>query len=619
MRDLAEIVRETFAGCEIEYAEGAGPDPRSYRVDFGKLAETLPDARPSVERPETALESCSMRFDSRLGSDVPTGFDKYTRLVAPQAPGCRRIARRRPALVVHVAASRRRARALAAERCAEADPVKVVLFCGGLGLRMQEAAPSIPKPMVPIANRPILSHIMKYYAHFGHDDFIICLGHKGEVIKDYFLNYNEALANDFVLSGGGRDVELLASDIGEWRITFVNTGLHSNIGQRLRAVQKHLAGEELFLATYGDAVTDAPLPQPARELPRAQQDRRVPVCEAEELLVPHGRPFGRAARSRDRGRHAVRASGSTEGSSSSGREIFDYIEEGEELVEEPFGRLIEREQLIAYPYEGFWAPMDTLKDKHNLETLAASGRPPWEVWAEPTGADQRRAPPGHAEAELGEPRPPSGILAIGCHADDIEIGCGGTILHLIESLPRRRGLLGRPQRRTASVPTRFTAARMHFSRGPSSRAGHRRATSATASSRTTEATIKDFFEDLKPQISPDLIFTHYRNDLHQDHRLASELTWNTFRNHLILEYEVPKYDGDFGSPNVFFHLERVGLEPEGRESAHVLPDATRAALVHGGSVPFRPPPSRHGVQLADAALRGRRFYGRQGRPREHAS
>src|SRR4029078_635876 len=119
------------------------------------------------------------------------------------------------------------------------------------------------KPMVPIANRPILLHIMKYYAHFGHDDFIICLGHKGDVIKDFFLNYNEALANDFVLSGAGggeKHGELLASGIGEWRITFVNTGMHSNIGQRLRAVQKHLVGEETFLASYGDAVTDAPLP-----------------------------------------------------------------------------------------------------------------------------------------------------------------------------------------------------------------------------------------------------------------------------------------------------------------------------------------------------------------------
>ncbi len=171
---------------------------------------------------------------------------------------------------------------------------------------MQEAAPSIPKPMVPIANRPILLHIMKYYAHFGHDDFVICLGHKGDVIKEYFLNYNEALANDFVLSQGGAHVELLASDIRDWRITFVNTGLQSNVGQRLKAVQDHLRGEEIFLATYGDAVTDAPLLADARQLSRARQDGRLPLRAPEELLVPHRPALGWRDRPRTRRRDAGR-------------------------------------------------------------------------------------------------------------------------------------------------------------------------------------------------------------------------------------------------------------------------------------------------------------------------
>jgi glucose-1-phosphate cytidylyltransferase len=262
--------------------------------------------------------------------------------------------------------------------------LKVVLFCGGLGLRMQEGAPSIPKPMVPIGNWPILLHIMKYYAHFGHDDFILCLGHNGDIIKHYFLNYNEALANDFVLSGGGAHVELLASDIGEWRVTFVDTGLHNNVGQRLRAVQKHLAGEELFLATYGDAVTDAPLP---RLLANFQERDKT----AAFLCVrPRSYSFHTVALADG---HLVRGIEDVTQSElwiNGGffifkQEIFDYIEQGEELVEEPFQRLIDREQLIAYPYEGFWAPMDTLKDKHNLETLAAAGHPPWEVWAEGDG------------------------------------------------------------------------------------------------------------------------------------------------------------------------------------------------------------------------------------------
>ena len=262
--------------------------------------------------------------------------------------------------------------------------MKVVLFCGGQGLRMQEAAPSIPKPMVPIANRPILLHIMKYYAHFGHDDFVICLGHKGEVIKEYFLNYNEALANDFVLSQGGTHVELLASDIGDWRITFVNTGLQSNVGQRLRAVRDHLRSEEVFLATYGDAVTDAPLPRMLADFherqkmasflsvrPRSYSFHTVRLSDQD--LVRGIEDVTRADMWINGGFFIFRP------------DIFEYIHEGEELVEEPFQRLIDREELVAYPYEGFWAPMDTLKDKHNLETLAASGRPPWEVWTDPDG------------------------------------------------------------------------------------------------------------------------------------------------------------------------------------------------------------------------------------------
>jgi LmbE family N-acetylglucosaminyl deacetylase len=153
---------------------------------------------------------------------------------------------------------------------------------------------------------------------------------------------------------------------------------------------------------------------------------------------------------------------------------------------------------------------------------------------------------------LGETASSYSILAIGCHPDDIEIGCGGTILHLIDSLPSVEVcwvvLSGRGERadevrhsadaflenaeRRRVIVRDFRDGFFPYDGGQ----------------------IKDFFEDLKLKISPDLIFTHFRNDLHQDHRVASELTWNTFRDHLVLEYEVPKYDGDFGSPNVFFHL-----------------------------------------------------------------
>ena len=118
----------------------------------------------------------------------------------------------------------------------------------------------MPKPLIPVGDQPILLHLMKYYAHYGHTDFILCLGYRRDAIKEYFLNYNEALQNDFVLAEGGREVELLKRDIEDWRITFVDTGATSNIGERLRAVREHLEGEEYFLANYGDALTDAPLP-----------------------------------------------------------------------------------------------------------------------------------------------------------------------------------------------------------------------------------------------------------------------------------------------------------------------------------------------------------------------
>ena len=108
--------------------------------------------------------------------------------------------------------------------------MKVVLFCGGLGTRLRDVSGEIPKPMVKIGYRPILWHVMKYYAHYGHKDFILCLGYKADVIKDYFLNYNECLSNDFTLTNGGKEVGLRQSDISDWKITFVDTGLKSNIG-----------------------------------------------------------------------------------------------------------------------------------------------------------------------------------------------------------------------------------------------------------------------------------------------------------------------------------------------------------------------------------------------------
>ena len=159
------------------------------------------------------------------------------------------------------------------------DEMKVVLFCGGLGMRLKEHEDSVPKPLVKIGQRPIIWHVMKYYAHYGHKDFILALGNQANAIKSYFLNYSEYESNDFVLSNGGRDVTLLNSDIADWRITFVDTGLKSSVGERLMAVQHLLEDEDWFLANYTDGLTDLDLnemiefgqsAEPRRHLPRRQ-------------------------------------------------------------------------------------------------------------------------------------------------------------------------------------------------------------------------------------------------------------------------------------------------------------------------------------------------------------
>src|SRR5260370_33460075 len=137
--------------------------------------------------------------------------------------------------------------------------MKVVLFCGCLGMRIRECPEPVPKPMLTMGYRPLVWHLMKYYAYYGHKDFILCLGYRADAVKNYFLNYDECVSNNFVLSNGGRDLQLLNSDIHDWNITFVDTGVHSNIGQRLKAVEPYLAGESAFLANYSDGLTDLPL------------------------------------------------------------------------------------------------------------------------------------------------------------------------------------------------------------------------------------------------------------------------------------------------------------------------------------------------------------------------
>ncbi|GAB2582938.1 glucose-1-phosphate cytidylyltransferase [Ramlibacter solisilvae] len=233
--------------------------------------------------------------------------------------------------------------------------------------------------MVHIGYRPLLWHVMKYYAHFGHKDFLLCLGYRADAIKNYFLNYSECASNDFVLSGGGKDLQLLNRDIQDWRITFVDTGVHANIGMRLKAVQKHLAGEEEFMANYSDGLTDLPLPE---QLDAFRQQGRIasflavrPNLSYHVADVEKGTGLVTDIRPIDSG--SARLNG---GFFIFKREIFEYLREGEELVEAPFKRLIKDKQLGAYVYDGFWASMDTFKDRQQLEQLYATGSAPWEVW-----------------------------------------------------------------------------------------------------------------------------------------------------------------------------------------------------------------------------------------------
>jgi glucose-1-phosphate cytidylyltransferase len=272
--------------------------------------------------------------------------------------------------------------------------MKVVLFCGGMGLRIRDAE-NVPKPLVQIGYRPVLWHVMKYYAHYGHKDFILCLGFGADAIKRYFLEYSECTSNDFVLSQGGRKVELYNSDIHDWRITFADTGVDSNIGQRLKAVEKYLDGEEEFLANYSDGLSDLPLPE---QIDHFHQSGKIAsfLCVLPNLSyhVVSTEPNGSLVT----GVHSI-TNGSVRingGYFVFKKEIFNYIRPGEELVIEPFQKLIAEKQLVGYNYDGFWAGMDTFKDRQQLDSLWGGGKAPWHVWKDNGNGQEPARPPSPA-------------------------------------------------------------------------------------------------------------------------------------------------------------------------------------------------------------------------------
>jgi glucose-1-phosphate cytidylyltransferase len=256
--------------------------------------------------------------------------------------------------------------------------MKVVLFCGGLGTRLREHSDTIPKPLVNVGYRPILWHLMKFYAHYGHKDFILCLGYRGDMIKDFFRNYDPYQSIDFVMREGGRKLDPSGSDIDDWSITFAETGLHSSIAQRLCAVRPYLGDDEIFLANYGDQLSDLPL---SDYLQRFQASGAI----AGFVAVRPSQSFHTAKAESDGVVTALGPADDSEiwingGYLALRRSIFDYIGEEDELVEAPFQRLIAERRLYAYKYRGFWKAMDTFKDKITYDRLNSQGQTPWEVW-----------------------------------------------------------------------------------------------------------------------------------------------------------------------------------------------------------------------------------------------
>jgi glucose-1-phosphate cytidylyltransferase len=244
-------------------------------------------------------------------------------------------------------------------------------------MRLRGYVDDVPKPMVQIGSRPILWHLMKYYAHFGHKDFILCLGYKGNVIKDYFLNYDESVSNDFVWSKGGKQIEYNNRDIYDWTITFVDTGINANLGERLKAVEPYLQGEEMFLVNYGDGLSNMQLPVMIDAFRKSNAIGSLLLVQPTASFDVVGMsPEGKVRNVSTLTQADIWING---GFFVFRNEIFQYIKPGEELVREPFARLIEKGALLAHKCTGFWQCMDTFKDKQSLEELN-QGKAPWKVW-----------------------------------------------------------------------------------------------------------------------------------------------------------------------------------------------------------------------------------------------
>ncbi|MGI8576218.1 MAG: sugar phosphate nucleotidyltransferase [Egibacteraceae bacterium] len=282
--------------------------------------------------------------------------------------------------------------------------MKVVLFCGGYGMRMRDGTSDTPKPMAMIGSRPLLWNVMRYYAHFGHTEFILCLGYGAKHIKDYFLNYEETLSNDFVLRDGGRDIELLSRDISGWTITFAQTGMETPIGERLRRVRDHLGDDEMFLANYADVLTDLPLDEMIETF--AAGDAAATMLAVRPQAAFHAIEYGddhRISAVETISEMNLRQNG---GYFVMRREVLDALDEGDDLLTDTLVRLSKEGKVAAHPYDGFWMPADSVKERAQLENMHNRGHRPWALWdrdrfdcQQPRGDMERRRTPDRRRVE----------------------------------------------------------------------------------------------------------------------------------------------------------------------------------------------------------------------------
>ena len=259
--------------------------------------------------------------------------------------------------------------------------MKVVILCGGYGTRIRDVAEDIPKPMIPIGQLPILWHLMKYYAQYGHKDFVLCLGYKGQVIKDFFLNYEAYTRDCTVTLGAGKSIELHTNHAEtDWQVTLAGTGLETMTGGRIRRIRQYIGDDENFMLTYGDGLSNINLDALLRF--HKSHGRVLTVTG----VRPPGR-YGELASDTDGLATEFNEKPQSSGGRISGgffvcrRELFDYLDDRDDLLfeQEPMQTLVHDRQLAVYEHDDFWQCMDTHRDWQLLNTLFKQGRAPWTI------------------------------------------------------------------------------------------------------------------------------------------------------------------------------------------------------------------------------------------------